>query len=187
MTPSQPTLDKTPKVVEVLVFEEDFEVFNKLQLPKPQIVDFSHLLPVQVSSVQEALSIPDAMVLQRKSKISFLELLESYVGGTVPKVVIQTKPPTPLLAQTSQPDPVDKKRKQDQKGKDVVEEGRGIPTKEPEPHKGDKVARTAQMRSSSEGAIVEWGCDHRTKVQAWNPPLVLNGSFLPIDFSIRDF
>ena len=52
----------------------------------------------QVSSVQEALSILDAMVLQRKSKISLLELLESYVGGTVPKVVIQTKPPTPRLA-----------------------------------------------------------------------------------------
>ena len=68
-----------------------------------------------------------------------------------------------------------------------MEEGRGITTKEPEPHKGDKVDRIAQMRSSSEGAIVEWGRDRRTKVQAWNPPLVLNGSFLPIDFSIRDF
>ena len=43
------------------------------------------------------------------------------------------------------------------------------------------------MRSSSEGVIVEKGHDCSTKVQAWNPPLVLNGSPLPIYSSIKDF
>ena len=38
------------------------------------------------------------MVLQRKAKTSLLELLESHVRGTVPKVAIQTKHPTPLPA-----------------------------------------------------------------------------------------
>ncbi|KAL0001256.1 hypothetical protein SO802_015037 [Lithocarpus litseifolius] len=142
-TPSQPTPNEKPKVVELSDFEEDFKFFNQLQLPEPPIVDFNHLSPTQVSSVQKAPIILDAMVLQRKSKRSLLKLLESHAGGTVLKVAIQTKPPTPPPAQTSQPNPTDKKRKRDQKGKDVVEEGRGIPPKEPEPQKGAKVARTA--------------------------------------------
>nr|POE77057.1 hypothetical protein CFP56_71519 [Quercus suber] len=55
----------------------------------------------------------DAMLLQHKAKTSLLKLLESHTGGTVPEVAIQTKPLTPFLAQTSQPDLVDKKRKRD--------------------------------------------------------------------------
>ena len=53
------------------------------------------------------------MVLQRKAKTSLLELLKSHAGGIVPEVAIQTKPPTPLPAQTSQPDPTGKKMKWD--------------------------------------------------------------------------
>lgn len=59
--------------------------------------------------------------------MSILELLESHAGGSVPEVAVQTKPPTSLLAHTSQPDPAEEKRKQDRKGKDVVEEGEVIP------------------------------------------------------------
>ena len=72
-------------------------------------------------------------MLHRKAKRSLLELLESHEGGIVLEVAIQTKPSTPLLAQTSQPDPADKKRKRDLKGKDVAEEGEVIPSKKPEP------------------------------------------------------
>ena len=96
--------------MEVSDSEEDFEVFNQPQSLEPIDADFNHLPPAQVSSVQEAPNIPDAMVLQRKAKTS---LLESHAGGTVPEVAIQTKPPTPLLAQTSQSYFVDKKRKRD--------------------------------------------------------------------------
>ena len=46
---------------------------------------------------------------------------------------IQTKPLTPPSAQASQLDLVDKKRMRDQKGKKVVEEGKGLPSKECEP------------------------------------------------------
>ena len=127
------------------------------------------------------------MVLQCKTRTSLLDLLESHAGGNVHKVAIQAKPPTPPPSQASQIDPTDKKRKWDQKGKKVVEEGKGLPAREVESQKGAKVARTAQTRSSSEGSVVERGHDRRTKVQSWNPPLVLNGSPLPMDSLIRDF
>ena len=132
-TPSQPTLEETAKVVEVFNSEKDFEVFNQFQSSEPSIVDFNHLPFAQVSGVQEAPNIPNAMVLQRKSKTSLLELLESHVEGTVPKVAVQTRPLTPLPTQTSQPNPTDKKRKQDRKCKEVGEEGEVIPSKEPKP------------------------------------------------------
>ena len=34
---------------------------------------------------------------------------------------------------------------------------------------------------------MERGLDHCTRVQTWNPPLVLNGSPIPLDSSIKDF
>lgn len=140
--PSQPTPNETPKIVEVSDSEEDFEFLNQFQFLDPSKVDFSHLPFTQVSCVQEAPSIPNTMVLQRKAKISLLKLLESHARGTIPEVAVQTKPPTPLPTQTSQLDPTSKKRKLKQKGKDVMKEGEAIPPKEPEPQKGAKVART---------------------------------------------
>ena len=77
-------------MVEISDFEDNFEVFNQPQSPEPPADDFSHLLPAQVSSTQEALSVPNAIVLQHKAKTSLLELLESHAGGSVLKVVVQT-------------------------------------------------------------------------------------------------
>ena len=55
------------------------------------------------------------------------------------------------------------------------------------PQKGAKVARITQTRSSCEGPVMERGRDRYAKVQAWNPPILLNESPLPSDASIRDF
>lgn len=49
------------------------------------------------------------------------------------------------------------------------------------------MAKTSQLRSSSEGSIVDKRRDHSSKVQAWAPPLVLNGAPLASTTSIRDF
>ena len=103
----------TTKVVEVSDSEEDFKVFNQPLSSEPIDANFSYLPPAQVSNIQEAPSIPNAMVLQCKAKTSLLELLEFHVEGIVPKVAIQTKPPTSLPTQTSQPDLANKKRKRD--------------------------------------------------------------------------
>ena len=120
----------TTKVVEVSDFEEDFKVFNQPLSLEPIDANFSHLPPAQVSNIQEAPSIPNAMVLQCKAKTS---LLESHVEGIVPEVAIQTKPPTSLPTQTSQPDLANKKRKRDWKGKNIAKEGEVIPSNEPKP------------------------------------------------------
>ena len=65
-----------------------------------------------------------------------------------------------------------------------MEEGKGLPSKEVEPQKGAKAAKTAHTRSSSEGSMVERGYDHQVKVPAWNPPLVLDGAPLLTNASI---
>lgn len=78
------------------------------------------------------------MVLQPKTKTSLLKLLESHTWANVPEVVVQTKSPTPPPTQISQPDLADKNKKWDQKVKEVVEEGKGLPPKEAEPQKGPK-------------------------------------------------
>ena len=85
---------------------------------------------------------------------------------------VQTKPPTPLSAQVSQLDLANKKRKQDQNGKEVVDERKGHPSKEAKPQKGSKLAKTTQIRSFSEGAIVDKRSDHQAKVPAWTPSIV---------------
>ena len=75
----------------------------------------------------------DTMVLQRKTRSSLLDLLESHTGGNVPEKAIQPKPPTPPSGQVPQVDPLNKKRKRNQKAKEVMEEGRGFLSKEVEP------------------------------------------------------
>lgn len=116
------------------------------------------------------------MVLQRKQKTSLLELLESHAEGSVPEVAIQTKPPTPFPTHTSEPNPANKKRKWDQKGKDVVEEGKVIPFKEPA-----KMAKGAQKKSLGNRALLEKGHDPRFWMPIWDlPPFGVGwGSTLP--------
>ena len=78
--------------------------------------------------------------------------MESQARGNTPEEV---QPKTFALppAQTSQLDLADKKRKPDQKGKEVMDERRKSPSKEAEAQKGSKQPRVTQTRSSSEGAI----------------------------------
>ena len=127
------------------------------------------------------------MVLQHKMRTSLLDLLESHAGGNVPKKVVQVKLPTLPPTQVLQLDPANKKRKRDQKGKEVVEERKNLPPKEVGPHKGGEHARVMQTRSSSEGAIVYRRGDHQTEVPTWTPSIVLDRAPLPSDSSIRDF
>ena len=68
-----------------------------------------------------------------------------------------------------------------------MEEGRGVPSKEIEPQRRAKVAKTTRIKSSSKGAPGDRGRDLRTKVPNWNPPLVLDGSLIPLIALIRDF
>lgn len=80
--------EETTKVIKVSHSEEDFGAFNQPHSLKSPGVAFSHLPLAQVSSTQESFEVPDAIMLQRKPKTSLLELLESHLGGSVPKVAI---------------------------------------------------------------------------------------------------
>ena len=85
----------------------------------------------------------DEMGIQRKSQKSLLDLIESQPGRGVPGKSTQPKlplpspksrlPPPPLqLSLPFRPDPVDLKRKREQKGKDVAETGRSCTEHEDE-------------------------------------------------------
>lgn len=52
----------------------------------------------------------------------------------------------------------------------MVEEGKVIPFKEPEPQKGAKMARRAQKKSSSDRVLVEKGFNPHSRMPIWNPP-----------------
>ena len=69
-------------------FDEDFRAFNQSSPVESLLDPFSHLPPAQVSSSQEPSNIPEAMVLQRKTKTNLLELLKSYARRSIPKVAI---------------------------------------------------------------------------------------------------
>ncbi|KAL0000243.1 hypothetical protein SO802_019845 [Lithocarpus litseifolius] len=94
-SPSQPTIkeEEEEEIVEVLDSEDGFEIFNQPQSPEVPAGDLNHIPPAQVSHVQEDPNIPDAMVLQCKTRPSLIDLLEAHVGGNVPKKAIQTKRP----------------------------------------------------------------------------------------------
>ena len=68
----------------------------------------------------------------------------------------------------------------------MIEEGRDVSSKETEPQRGAKTTRTNQPRIPSEVAPGDRGRDLCTRVPNWNPTLVLDGSPLPTNTSIRD-
>ena len=70
-------------MVKVLDSEDDFEVFNQPESPEIPVDDLGQLPSAQISHTQEASSIPDAMVLQHKTRSSLYDLLESHIGGNV--------------------------------------------------------------------------------------------------------
>ena len=113
--------------------------------------------------------------------------MESQAGGKAPKVAGQAKHPSLPTLYDPQPKLANKKRKREQKGKDVMEEGRGVPPKENEPQRGAKVAKTTQTRSLSNRAPGDRGHNLHTKVPNQNSPLVLDRSPLLVNSSIRDF
>ena len=81
------------------------------------------------------------------------------------------------------PDPVDPKRKREQKGKDVAETGRSRAEHEDETHRAAKQQKTGQ--TSLRG--IERGDNQPLKSQAWLPAPMLNGEPLREDASLRNF
>ena len=121
-----------------------------------------------------------------------MKLIESQPGKDAPGKSAQPKlpppppksslpPPQPSIP--SRPDPVDQKRKREQKGKDVVDAGRSRPTHEDETQRAAKQQRVSQ--TSHRGT--ERGDNQPSKPQAWPPALMLSGEHLRDNASLRDF
>ena len=78
-------------MVDIFESIEDFEIFSHHQPSEAPTEDFSHLPFAQVSHTPEAPHIPDAMVLQCKSRTSLQELMESQARGNAPEKAVQPK------------------------------------------------------------------------------------------------
>ena len=111
-------------MVEVSGSEDNFEVFNRPQSLEVLTGDFSHLPLIEVSQTQGDLSVPEAIGIQCKARSSLQELLESQAGGNALGKAAQTKLPTPPPTQSLRSNPANRKRKREQKGKEVVEVGK---------------------------------------------------------------
>ena len=118
------------KIIKVTDSEEEFEVFDQLDLTESPSTTSRFLPSAQISADQETADIPKAMVLQRRKDTNLLKLLESHAGGSTPEVAIQPRPPTPLPTHTFPSEQPEKKRKRDRKGKEITEEGEVVPSKD---------------------------------------------------------
>ena len=104
------------------------------------------------------------MGIQHRPQGSLLEMMESQARNKALEAASQAKlPPLPTPYDTQQ-EAVDKKRKRETKGKEMIKEGRDVSSKETEPQRGAKAARTNQRRSQTEVARGDKGRDLRTKV-----------------------
>ena len=112
------------------------------------------------------------------------ELLESQLGRDAPDKATQTKLPTPPPTQTLRADLADHKRKREEKGKEVAEIGRTLPSHEVEPQKGAKQPRGLQTRLANEA---ERRGDQRAAAPTWALRMKLDEDSLLSDASIRDF
>ena len=118
---------------------DEFEAFNQPPSPK---------------------SLPEEMGIQRKPQKSLMELIEDQPGKGAPRKSTQPKlpPPSPksppLAPQPPQPtraEPIDPKRRMEQKGKDVVETGRSCSTHEDEAQRASKQQKV--------GHAAQWGLE----------------------------
>ena len=132
------------------------------------------------------------MGIQRKSKRSLLDLIESQPGkdalgkSTQPQLPPphpKLPPPSPQPSLPLKVEPVDLKRKREQKGKEVLEAGRPCPTLEEETQLATKQQKTGQagQRGSKRRE------SQTSESQAWLPALMINGEPLRDNTSITDF
>ena len=132
------------------------------------------------------------MGIQRKSQRSLMELIESQPGKGAPGKSTQPKlpppppksplpPPQPSLP--SRPEPVDPKRKREQKGKHVMEAGRSRPAHKDETKRAAKQQKTGQTGQRAS----EKGDNQPTEPQAWLLATMLNGEPLRDGASLRNF
>lgn len=71
-----------------------------------------------------------------------MEMMESHARNKKPEATTQAKHPPPPTSHDPRKEAIDKKRKREQKRKEVVKEGRDVSSKKIEPQRGAKVVKT---------------------------------------------
>ena len=126
---------------------DEFEVFNQPPSPKDTSADINPQQQVDIIT-------SDKMGIQRKSKRSLMDLIESQPGRDAPGKSAQPKlpppppksplpPPQPSLP--PRPNPTDPKKKREQKGKDVMDAERSCPAHENETQRAGKQQKISQI------------------------------------------
>ena len=171
--------EKEKDIVDVSNSEDLYEVFDHLWTPETTPGDLGQLSPKTTSS-------PIEMAIQHRPWGSLLEMMESQAKNKVPEATSQAELPYLPTPNDTQQEAAKKKRKRETKGKDVLEEGRDVSSKETEPQRGAKATRTNQSKSQTEMALRDRGHDLRSRIPNWNLVLVLDGSPLPANMSTKD-
>jgi len=121
-----------------------------------------------------------------------MELIEDQLGrgasgkSTQPKLPSPSPksplpPPQPSLP--SRPEPIDPKRKREQKGKDVIETRRSLPTHEDEAQRAAKQLKVSHTLQQG----MERADTQPPESQAWLSAPMLGGEPLRDDASLKDF
>lgn len=100
--------------------EKDFEVFYLIDTEDPPVSTHRRLVAAHVSYSQEAVDVPEAMVLEEKT-LDLLALLTTHNRGNALVVLIVRRPPTPAPSHTSTADAFEKKRRRGKQTKSSEE------------------------------------------------------------------
>ena len=146
---------KKEEVVKLGSSEDEFEVFNQAQSSESPFGDLSDLNCTKADFLFSETPFEEDMGIQRKQKISLLDLIESQLGKETQGRAAQSKPPSPSqsklpptssklpsppLRPTLSPrtEPSDPKRKRESKGKEVIKIEKSHPTPEDEAQRAAK-------------------------------------------------
>ena len=113
------TLEESTKS---LVWDKDFKVFYCTDKTKEE-ASCSRLAAALISENQEAIIVPEAMVIKKRLP-DLLSLLESHARITTFEILVVPRPPTPIPSSPLQTELAEKKWKMGKKGgKGSIEEG----------------------------------------------------------------
>jgi len=130
--------ERQKKVVDVSDSEDFYEVFDQPLSPEMSTSDLDQSSQPLPSHFKEVATSEDEMGIQRKPRSTLQELLESQLGRDAPTKTLHTRLPTPPPTHPLRTDPVDLKRKRDNKGNEVMEGGKNLPPREPKNQKATK-------------------------------------------------
>ena len=146
---------KKEKVIKLGSSKDEFEVFNQAQSSESPFGDLSDLNCTEADFLFSETPFEEDMGIQRKQKISLLDLIESQLGKETQGRAAQSKPPSPSqsklpptssklpsppLRPTLSPrtEPSDPKRKRESKGKEVIKIEKSHPIPEDEAQRAAK-------------------------------------------------